>query len=116
MTGPAAHDAALCARMTRCADDKCAIPPVHLSLPVHRAAVISAQRASFVILDDMKGLLLTADLYRCRCEGAWLTDAAKLGAWCLSAVEAVGLQPVNQLFHAFPANQAGVGRVSVTVV
>jgi S-adenosylmethionine decarboxylase len=64
----------------------------------------------------MKGLHLTADLYRCRCEGAWLTDAAKLGAWCLSAVQAVGLQPVNQLFHAFPAGAAGPGRVSVTVV
>ena len=64
----------------------------------------------------MQGLHLTADLYRCRCEGAWLTDAAKLGAWCVSAVEAVGLQAVNQVFHAFPATKDGPARVSATVL
>ena len=37
----------------------------------------------------MKGLHLTADLYRCRCDAAWLTDADRLGAWCLEAVQAV---------------------------
>ena len=64
----------------------------------------------------MKGLHLTADLYRCRCDSGWLTDAAKLGEWCLAAAEAVGLQPVNQLFHAFPATGQGPGRVSATVL
>ena len=60
----------------------------------------------------MKGLHLTADLYRCRCEAAWLTDAAKLEAWCLEAVGAVGLEPVGQLFHAEAG--AGEGRRGVT--
>ena len=47
----------------------------------------------------MKGLHLTADLYRCRCEAAWLADAQKLGAWCASAAQAVGLEPIGQVFH-----------------
>ena len=63
----------------------------------------------------MKGLHLTADLYRCRCEPAWLTDAARLGEWCLSAVQAVGLQPVGHLFHALGAAK-GAGGVTATVL
>ena len=59
----------------------------------------------------MKGLHLTADLYRCRCEAAWLTDAAKLGEWCLAAVQAVGLEPIAQVFHPLPG-----GGVSGTVL
>jgi S-adenosylmethionine decarboxylase len=51
----------------------------------------------------MQGLHLTADLYRCRCDTQWLTDAQKLGDWCVQAIEAVGLQPVDRLFHTFPA-------------
>jgi S-adenosylmethionine decarboxylase len=51
----------------------------------------------------MQGLHLTADLYQCRCDAAWLIDAQRLCDWCLEAVRAVGLQPVNQLFHSFPA-------------
>jgi N-acetyl-alpha-D-muramate 1-phosphate uridylyltransferase len=51
----------------------------------------------------MQGLHLTADLYDCRCEPAWLTDAARLGERCVQSVQAVGLQAVAQLFHAFPA-------------
>jgi S-adenosylmethionine decarboxylase len=64
----------------------------------------------------MQGLHLTADLYQCRCDAAWLTDAAKLGAWCLQAVEASGLQAVNQLFHTFPATDQGAGGVTATVL
>ena len=64
----------------------------------------------------MKGLHLTADLYRCRCEAAWLTDAAKLGAWCLEAVRAVGLQPVGELFHTFPGTPQGPRGISATVL
>ncbi|NML42606.1 S-adenosylmethionine decarboxylase proenzyme [Ramlibacter sp. G-1-2-2] len=64
----------------------------------------------------MKGLHLTADLYRCRCDEAWLTDPQKLGAWCVAAVQAVGLQAVNQLFHAFPATAKGKGGVTATVL
>ena len=64
----------------------------------------------------MKGLHLTADLYRCRCDASWLTDADQLGQWCVEAVEAVGLQAVNRLFHAFPATDAGPGGVTATVL
>lgn len=64
----------------------------------------------------MKGLHLTADLYGCRCEAAWLTDAARLGEWCMAAVQAVGLQPVGQVFHQFPSSAAGPGRVTATVL
>ena len=60
----------------------------------------------------MQGLHLTADLYQCRCDAAWLTDAAHLGAWCVQAVQAAGLQPVNQLFHTFPATPRGPGGVT----
>ncbi len=48
----------------------------------------------------MKGLHLTADLYRCRCEPSWLADAAQLEAWCAAAAQAVGLAPLAQAFHA----------------
>ena len=64
----------------------------------------------------MQGLHLTADLYQCRCAAAWLTDAAKLGEWCVQAVQAVGLQPVNQLFHTFPGTDRGPGGVTATVL
>ena len=64
----------------------------------------------------MKGLHLTADLYRCRCDPAWLTDADRLGAWCVEAVQAVGLQAVNQLFHTFPGQGDAAGGVTATVL
>jgi S-adenosylmethionine decarboxylase len=64
----------------------------------------------------MKGLHLTADLYQCRCDAAWLTDAQRLGAWCREAVAAVGLQAVDQLFHTFPATANGAGGVTATVL
>jgi len=64
----------------------------------------------------MQGLHLTADLYRCRCEADWLTDAAKLGNWCLQAVQAVGLQPVDQLFHTFAGTDGNPGGVTATVL
>ncbi len=47
---------------------------------------------------------------------AWLTDAAQLGDWCLQAVNAVGLNAVNQLFHAFPATAHGPGGITATVL
>lgn len=39
----------------------------------------------------MRGLHLTADLYRCRCEPGWLADAQRLATWCARAFEAAGL-------------------------
>lgn len=64
----------------------------------------------------MQGLHLTADLYKCRCDAAWLTDAPKLGEWCVQAVQAVGLDAVNRLFHTFPATDKGPGGVTATVL
>jgi S-adenosylmethionine decarboxylase len=55
----------------------------------------------------MQGLHLTADLTDCQCDSAWLTDAARLGAACVQAVQAAGLQSVAQLFHTWP-EQRGV--------
>ena len=64
----------------------------------------------------MQGLHLTADLYQCQCDTAWLTDATRLGQHCVRAVETVGLQCVAQLFHAFPAAAPGPGGVTATVL
>ena len=55
----------------------------------------------------MKGLHLTADLYRCRCERARLADAGRLQAWCTAAVQAAGLQPLAQAFQGQPASVSG---------
>ena len=64
----------------------------------------------------MQGLHLTADLLRCRCEAAWLTDGERLARWCVGAVRAAGLRPVDHLFHAFPATPRGPGGVTATVL
>ena len=64
----------------------------------------------------MQGLHLTADLSRCQCEFAWLTDAAQLLERCVQEVRTAGLQPVNQLAHTFPATEHGPGGVTATVL
>jgi S-adenosylmethionine decarboxylase len=64
----------------------------------------------------MNGLHLTADLSDCKCDSAWLTDAARLGEACVRAVNAAGLQSVAQLFHTFPASAQGAGGVTATVL
>ena len=51
-------------------------------------------------MKPVQGLHLTADLYHCRCDEAWLTDAQRLETWCLRACEEAGLQPVKHLFRA----------------
>jgi S-adenosylmethionine decarboxylase len=47
----------------------------------------------------MRGLHLTADLYQCRCDEQWLTDARQLGEWSRQAAEAVGLAVEGELFQ-----------------
>ena len=64
----------------------------------------------------MQGLHLTADLYQCHCADAWLTDARQLGDWCLQAAQAVGLRPVDQLFHTFPGTDESPASVTATVL
>ena len=64
----------------------------------------------------MNGLHLTADLHDCRCDSAWLLDAAQLGRACRSATLAAGLQVVNEVFHTFPASTHGPGGVTATLL
>ena len=64
----------------------------------------------------MQGLHLTADLSGCQCNGLRLTDAMDLLHFCLQAVQAVGLQNVNQLAHSFPDHAGGPGGVTATVL
>jgi len=64
----------------------------------------------------MKGLHLTADLYRCRCDPAWLTDAGRLGPWCVAAVQAGACRWFDQLSNTFPAGGKGPGGVTATVL
>jgi len=59
----------------------------------------------------MRGLHLTADLYQCRCEAAWLTDAEQLGRWCRQAAEALGLQVDREV-----AQREGGGGASATLL
>ena len=47
----------------------------------------------------MRGLHLTADLYQCRCDAHWLTDARQLGDFTRQAAEAVGLAIERQIAH-----------------
>jgi S-adenosylmethionine decarboxylase len=55
------------------------------------------------------GLHLTADLYQCRCEARWLTDAAQLGAVVPpGGVEAVGLQAVDTAGRPRPRRAGGM--------
>jgi len=74
---------------------------------------VPARRRSrlFVYSPVMQGLHLTADLYRCRCDAAWLTDAGKLGPWCVQAMASVGLVPIEQRFAAVPAPGGVAGAV-----
>ena len=71
---------------------------------------------SFARVPPMHGLHLTADLHDCQCEPHWLLDAQALGAACLKAVAAAGLQGVGRLFHSFPATPEGPGGVTATVL
>lgn len=64
----------------------------------------------------MQGLHLTADLQHCHCDPQWLTDAALLGAHCLHAVAAAGLQAVAHVLHSFPATAHGPGGITATVL
>lgn len=49
-----------------------------------------------------------ADLYQCRCDATWLTDAQGLENWCMKAATAAGLEPLHPLFHSSAATAGGV--------
>lgn len=76
----------------------------------HRAKIL------FFQIHRMQGLHLTADIKRCQCDPAWLTDAQRLLAWCVQAATTAGLQPVNQLAHTFAATPDGPGGVTAAVL
>jgi S-adenosylmethionine decarboxylase len=73
-------------------------------------------RAGLLELPPMLGLHLTADLHDCQCGLQWLTDREALGAVCMKAVAAAGLQAVGKLVHGFPATPLGPGGVTATVL
>lgn len=50
----------------------------------------------------MHGLHLTADMQGCPPHTPALTDPQALRRLCLAAVDGAALQPVGELFHAFP--------------
>ncbi len=64
----------------------------------------------------MQGLHLTADLHCCHCSAELLTDAQILQDLCLVAVQAAGLQAVNQLVHTFPGAANEQGGVTATIL
>lgn len=51
----------------------------------------------------MDGLHVVANLYRCRGEARFLTDAAPLAQFCLDSINRAGLTVIGELFHQFPA-------------
>ncbi|MGE8319508.1 MAG: adenosylmethionine decarboxylase [Comamonas sp.] len=60
----------------------------------------------------MDGLHLTADLYGCRCDPAWLRDEAQLARLCQQQVAAAGLTAVGERWVRFP----GAGGVTGVVL
>lgn len=50
----------------------------------------------------MDGLHILANLYRCRGETRYLTDARALRGRCLAAVARAGLTPIGDLFSPVP--------------
>lgn len=75
----------------------------------------AGQRQSTKV-QSVQGLHLTADLHHCQCDAAWLTDAARLVAWCERAVVQAGLQPVAQLAHTFPPVNGQTSGVTATIL
>ena len=59
----------------------------------------------------MQGMHLTADLHACATAGGLMTDARALRGLCLREVDAAGLTPVGELFHAFAAHGGLTGVV-----
>lgn len=64
----------------------------------------------------MQGLHLTADLYRCDCDGLLMTDAAALAGLCRDATLAAGLTIVGEKWHVFPDYQGEPGGVTGTLL
>lgn len=50
----------------------------------------------------MDGLHVVANLYRCRGETRYLTDAEPLRRFCIDSIKRAGLTLIGELFHGFP--------------
>jgi len=57
----------------------------------------------------MHGLHLTADLHQCLPERRVMSEPAALRELCIAAVHRAGLTAVGELFHRYPAADAGAG-------
>ena len=66
----------------------------------------------------MDGLHVVANLYRCRGDARYLTDASPLRAFCLDRINEAGLTVLGELFHQFPGTdgQSAGGGVTGCVV
>ena len=60
----------------------------------------------------MQGLHLTADLHRCACTPALLTEPTQLAALCRRHTEAAGLSVVNEIWHRFPGQGESAGGIT----
>jgi spermidine synthase len=57
----------------------------------------------------LDGLHIVANLYRCRGDARYLTDAAPLRQFCLERIDAAGLTVLGELFHQFPGADSATG-------
>lgn len=64
----------------------------------------------------MNGLHLIADLYRCACSGALLTDRALLQTACVDECSSAGLTPLGSYFYQFTHDDGQKAGVTGTVV
>jgi spermidine synthase len=62
----------------------------------------------------LDGLHIVANLYRCRGDARYLTDAAPLRQYCLDSINASGLTVLGDLFHQFPGADGAAAGGGVT--
>lgn len=66
--------------------------------------------------EDMNGLHLIADIYRCRSSAGLLTERAELEALCVEGCRNAGLTPLGAYFYQFLDEQGDAAGVTGTVV
>lgn len=78
--------------------------------------ILRARHRPPLIIVDMHGLHLTADLHGCAASRSAMTGPDALRSLCLEAVRAAGLTPVGELFHRFAAPPGRAEPAGVTGV
>jgi len=63
-------------------------------------------------MDELQGLHLTGDLYRCGCDREYLVDPERLRAKCVAFSREAGLEVVGETFYRF----GGAGGVTGSVL